>query len=195
MKSFCCLLIFLMAFSSNGCVAASGKNLVLVSPVFGNLEPLPARFTCDGEGLSPALSWHNLPDHTQSLALLVDDPDAPDPAAPKMTWVHWVLYDIPPSTNKLEQGISANRLPAGTLGGQNSWKQPGYGAPCPPIGRHRYFFKLYALDVVLPNLHDPTERALMGTMTGHILGKVELIGTYQRRQTGSSAKASLNRSP
>jgi Raf kinase inhibitor-like YbhB/YbcL family protein len=110
----------------------------------------------------------------------VDDPDAPDPAAPKMTWVHWVLYDIPPTATGLPGGVAPQDLPKGTREGLNDWKRTGYGGPCPPIGRHRYFFKLYALDTVLPDLGQPTKAMLEGAMKGHILAETQIVGTYQK---------------
>jgi Raf kinase inhibitor-like YbhB/YbcL family protein len=126
------------------------------------------------------LAWKQLPAATKSLALIVDDPDAPDPAAPKLTWVHWVVYNIPPHVTGFKEGIKAGELPQGTLEGLNDWKRTGYGGPCPPIGRHRYFHKLYALDTVLPDLKHPTKAQLEKAMQGHILEKFELIGTYQK---------------
>jgi len=153
--------------------------MTLKSASFPNNGAIPRRYTCDGEDISPALEWAGLPAGTKSLALIVDDPDAPDPAAPKMTWVHWVLYNIPPGATGLAEAASEKNLPAGTLQGLNDWKRTGYGGPCPPIGRHRYFHKLYALDSVIPDLATPTKAALEKAMQGHILARVELIGTYQ----------------
>jgi hypothetical protein len=126
------------------------------------------------------LAWSGIPDGTKSLALIVDDPDAPDPVAPKMTWVHWVLYDIPSTTSGLPEAVASPGLPAGTLQGKNDWRRAGYGGPCPPIGRHRYVHKLYALDTVLPNLGEPTKADLEEAMQGHVIGRTELIGTYQK---------------
>lgn len=154
----------------------------LISTAFSHNAEIPSRHTCDGTDTSPALSWSGLPEGTQSLVLIVDDPDAPDPAAPKMTWVHWVLYNIPPTAAGLAEGIQEKDLPPGTLQGLNDWKRTGYGGPCPPIGTHRYFHKLYALDTVLPDLHHPTKAALEQAMHGHILAQTELIGRYQRQR-------------
>jgi Raf kinase inhibitor-like YbhB/YbcL family protein len=156
--------------------------LKLTSPAFKNQREIPPVYTCDGTDLSPALAWSNLPEGTQSLALIVDDPDAPDPAAPKMTWVHWVLYNLPPTLNGLPEATDSAKLPTGTLPGVNDWKRTGYGGPCPPIGRHRYFFKLYALDRVMPDLNRPTKAKLEAAMKGHILAQATLIGTYQRKR-------------
>jgi Raf kinase inhibitor-like YbhB/YbcL family protein len=153
-------------------------NLSLTSTAFTDHSAIPARYTCDGSDASPPLAWSGVPMGTKSLALIVDDPDAPDPAAPMMTWVHWVLYNLPTSATELAEGITA--LPVGTREGTNDWKRTGYGGPCPPIGRHRYFHTLYALDVALPDLCTPTKDALLKAMQGHVLAQAELLGTYQR---------------
>ena len=158
-----------------------GNNMImtLASTAFTNAGPIPAAYTCDGKDKSPPLAWHGVPAGTRSIGIVVDDPDAPDPAAPKMTWVHWVLYNIPPATSGLPEAVAMSALPAGTKEGLNDWQRTGYGGPCPPIGRHRYFHKLYALDTVLPDLGKPTKAALEKAMQGHILAKAELVGTYQ----------------
>jgi hypothetical protein len=122
-----------------------------------------------------------VPAGTKSLALIVDDPDAPDPAAPKQTYVHWVLYNIPPGCPGLPEGVTSALLPVGTREGRNDWKRTGYGGPCPPIGRHRYFHKLCALDTVLPDLDRPTKTALLAAMKGHELAQAELVGTYIKK--------------
>jgi Raf kinase inhibitor-like YbhB/YbcL family protein len=155
-------------------------NPTLTSAAFAHQAAIPAKYTCEGGDVSPPLAWTNLPPGTKSLALIVDDPDAPDPAAPTMTWVHWVLYNLPLTANGLPEGASV--LPPGTQLGLNDWQRTGYGGPCPPIGRHRYFHKLYALDTVLPDLGRPTKTVLEKAMKGHILGKTELVGTYQKRR-------------
>lgn len=152
--------------------------MTLSSSAFSHNGPIPKKYTCDGEDISPPLAWADAPAATKSLALIVDDPDAPDPAAPKMTWVHWVLYNIPVTTTGLTEAVKT--LASGTLPGLNDWERTGYGGPCPPIGRHRYFHKLYALDAALPDLGKPTKAELEKSMQGHILAKSELIGTYQR---------------
>ena len=154
--------------------------LALTSPAFSHEGAIPKLYTCQGKDISPALAWSGLPKGTKSLALIVDDPDAPDPKAPKMTWVHWVLYNIPPTATGLKEAIAPNALPAGTLEGKNDWKRTGYGGPCPPIGRHRYFHKLYALDAVLPDLKSPTKAELEKAMEGRVLGKAVLMGTYKK---------------
>ncbi len=115
-------------------------KVMLNSSAFEPNGPIPAKYTCEGEDVSPALTWSGVPSGTKSLALIVDDPDAPDPAAPKMTWVHWVLFDVPPAAKGLPEAVGASSLPRGTREGLNDWKRTGYRGPCPPIGRHRYFF-------------------------------------------------------
>jgi hypothetical protein len=155
--------------------------LALTSTAFVHEGAIPTTYTCQGKDISVPLAWSGLPAGTRSLALIVDDPDAPDPAAPKMTWVHWVLYNIPPGTDGLEEAVQSGELPKGTLEGRNDWGRTGYGGPCPPVGRHRYFFKLYALDVVLPDLGTPDKARLERAMQGHVLAKHELVGTYAKR--------------
>lgn len=152
----------------------------ITSTAFANNGSIPAVHTCEGSDISPALAWSDAPAGTKSFALIVDDPDAPDPAAPKMTWVHWVLYDIPASATGLAQAVAPKGLPQGTHEGVNDWKRTGYGGPCPPIGRHRYFFKLYALNTVFSDLGMPTKARLEGAMKGHILAEAQLLGTYQK---------------
>ncbi len=156
--------------------------LTLRSEVFLEDGAIPSQYTCEGRDISPPLSWSEIPKNAKSLALIVDDPDAPDPAAPTMTYVHWVLYNIPVTSNGLPEAAIEKQLPSGTLPGQNDWHNTGYGGPCPPIGRHRYFFKLYALDVVLPDLKQPNKANLEAAMQGHILEQTQLIGTYHKLQ-------------
>jgi hypothetical protein len=148
------------------------------STAFAPDGEIPSAFTCEGRDRAPALAFSDVPAGAKSLALIVDDPDAPDPAAPKMTWVHWVAYDIAPSAGGLPEG---GALPPGARDGLNDWKRTGYGGPCPPIGRHRYFFKLYALDTSLSFAHPPTKQQLEQAMKGHVLAHAELVGTYARR--------------
>ncbi len=152
--------------------------LSLTSAAFKHNGDIPRRYTCDGDDISPPLAWSGIPKEAKSLVLIVDDPDAPDPKAPRMTWVHWLLYNLPATSNGLSEGVKT--LPVGTLEGLNDWKRAGYGGPCPPVGRHRYFHKLYALDCLLPDLKHPTKANLEKAMSGHVLVQAELIGTYQR---------------
>ena len=155
-------------------------SLTISSSVFEHNQAIPQVYTCDGNDISPPLSWSGIPPGTRSLVLIVDDPDAPDPAAPKLTWVHWVLYNIPPDSSGLPEDVSTRDLPEGTREGLNNWNRSGYGGPCPPTGRHRYFHKLYALDDVLPDMGQPTKDQLEQAMQGHVIDEAELIGTYQR---------------
>lgn len=148
----------------------------LTSPSFAPDGEIPRVHTCQGDDVSPPLLIEDVPPGTASLALIVDDPDAPDPAAPKRVWVHWVVYGIPPDTARIEQGTP----PAGARIGKNDWGKNAWGGPCPPIGRHRYFFELYALDVALTDLPDADKKRLLAAMEGHVLGQAELVGTYQK---------------
>ena len=150
------------------------------SSAFGPNGKIPSKYTCEGNDVSVPLSWSGAPAGTKSFALIEDDPDAPDPRAPKMTWVHWVLYNIPAAANGLPEAVQKSALPQGTRDGLNDWKRTGYGGPCPPIGQHRYFHKLYALDTVLPDLGTPTKAQLEKAMQGHVLAQAELIGTYEK---------------
>ena len=161
--------------------AAKASAMRISSSAFAANAAIPSQFTCEGADHSPPLVFAEIPAGTKSLALIVDDPDAPDPAAPRMTWVHWVLYNLPPQTADLAEAIAPRDLPPGTLEGLNDWKRTGYRGPCPPVGRHRYIHKLYALDVVLPDLHKPTKAALEKAMHGHILAHAEWMGTYQKK--------------
>lgn len=162
-------------------LAAAAMAFTLTSSAFAPGGAIPGRYTCEGADVSAPLAWNGVPAGAKSLVLIVDDPDAPDPAAPQVTWVHWVLYNIPPAAAGLREAVTAAELPGGTLEGLNDWRRAGYGGPCPPVGRHRYFHKLYALDVVLPDLAHPTKARLEQAMQGHILGRAELVGTYQKR--------------
>ena len=159
-------------------LACEEGNMRLTSTAFNNQSAIPTMYTCEGKDISPPMAWSDIPVGTKSLALIVDDPDAPDPAAPKMTWVHWVLYNLPATNGGLPEGVKT--LPVGTKEGLNDWKRTGYGGPCPPIGRHRYFHKLYALDTMLPDLKQPTKVKLEEAMKGHIIGEAQLMGTYQK---------------
>jgi Raf kinase inhibitor-like YbhB/YbcL family protein len=153
----------------------------ITSSSFTHQGSIPTKYTCEGSDTSPPLTWSGVPAGAKSLALIVDDPDAPDPKAPKMTWVHWVLYGLSPQTTSLGEGASKS-VPSGARDGLNDWNKTGYGGPCPPIGRHRYFFKLYALDTVLPDLRKPSKADLLKAMEGHVIGTGELVGTYQKGQ-------------
>ncbi len=154
--------------------------LTLKSSVFENGAEIPARYTCEGDDVSPPLNWEGVPEVARSLVLIVDDPDAPDPRAPKTVWVHWVLYNIPPDINSLAEHITSVTLPPGAIEGINDWNHHGYGGPCPPIGRHRYFHKLYALDIVLEGSNQQTKADVEAAMYGHIIAQAELVGTFEK---------------
>lgn len=156
------------------------EAMKITSSAFENGKEIPKLYTADGQDISPPLSWEGVPASAKSLALIVDDPDAPDPKAPRMVWVHWVLYNIPVTATGLKEGIKPHELPPGTLQGLNDWRRTGYGGPAPPIGRHRYFFKFYALDTVLPDLKQPTKAQLLESMKGHVIAEATLMGTYSR---------------
>ena len=166
-----------MAFS--GIAFALAAELVLRSAAFADHAAIPARFTCEGDDVSPPLDWSAPPPGTKSLALVVDDPDAPDPARPKRVWVHWVVYDLPPEAGALIQGAP---LPKGARAGKSDFGVERWRGPCPPIGRHRYFFKLYALDVALGDRGAVTKAELEKLIDGHVLAHTELVGTYERER-------------
>jgi len=168
--------------AGGGDAGGSPMGLELTSPAFSPMGEIPRRHTCEGEDVSPELRWSGVPEGTGSLVLVVDDPDAPDPAAPRTIWVHWLLYDLPPDATGLPEGAKAANLPPGARQGRNDWKRTGYGGPCPPVGRHRYFFELYALDAPLGDLGEPTKAGLEAAMEGKVLARAELVGTYEKRR-------------
>ncbi len=145
---------------------------------------IPRRYTCDGDDVSPPLAWSGLPAGTKSLALIVEDPDAPDPAAPQTTWVHWILYNLPPTTTSLAENVARHGLPSATHAGRNDWGRTRYGGPCPPIGRHRYFHRLFALDALLADLSAPRKSTIEKAMHGHVLAEAALMGTYEKAARG-----------
>jgi len=153
-------------------------TLTLTSTAFAHGEAIPRKHTCEGDDVSPALAWSGAPAGTESLVLIVDDPDAPDPAAPQRVWVHWVLYNLPPDSSGLVEGVATDALPKGAEIGLNDWGRREFGGPCPPIGRHRYFHKLYALDVRLKGLSSPRKSQVEAAMQGHVLAEAQLVGTY-----------------
>lgn len=155
-------------------------TLALTSTAFSNGGRIPSKYTCEGDDLSPPLSWTGVPEGTKCLALIVDDPDAPDPAKPQRVYVHWVVYNISVNAGGFTEGASPNAMPSGAVTGVNDYKKSEWGGPCPPIGRHRYFFKLYALDSELPALDRPTKHDLERAMKGHVLAETELVGTYAK---------------
>ncbi len=155
-------------------------TLAITSPAFTADGPIPTRYTCDGEDLSPPLAFTQLPPGTASLALVIEDPDAPDPQAPRTIWTHWIVYNIPPTTRALAENAARRGLPPGAQSGRNDWGRSGYGGPCPPVGRHRYIHRLLALDVVLPDLKSPTRGELEEALAGHVLEEARLIGRDAR---------------
>ena len=174
------LTLAILPFASAIADEESPVSLKLVSSAFEEGGVIPKKYTCEGQDISPPLAWSGVPQGTKSLVLIIDDPDAPDPKAPKMTWVHWVLYNLPANATGLPEGVTSKALPAGTMVGLNDWKRASYGGPCPPIGRHRYFHKLYALNAVLSGLNQPNKAAVEAKMRPHILAQATLIGTYEK---------------
>ena len=154
--------------------------LTLTSPAFAHEGPIPSLCTCEGEDVAPALGWSGAPRGTASFALIVHDPDAPDPAKPQRDYVHWVLYDIPSSVAGLVEGVTSDDLPPGTRTGTNDFGTNEYGGPCPPVGRHRYYFELYALDAMLGDLGMPARGDVERAMKGHVLERAVLLGTYEK---------------
>jgi hypothetical protein len=154
--------------------------LTLTSSAFAHEGRISRRYTCEGEDTVPPLGWSGAPPGTASFALIVHDPDAPDPAKPQRDYVHWVLYDIPPTVTGLAEGAMLGDLPAGTRAGTNDFGTAEYGGPCPPVGRHRYFFELYALDVMLGDRGTPARGDVERAITGHVLEEAVLMGTYQK---------------
>jgi Raf kinase inhibitor-like YbhB/YbcL family protein len=155
--------------------------LTLTSPAYAEDADIPARYTSDGEDLSPPLAFAGLPTGTASLALIIEDPDAPDPAAPQRTWVHWIVYNIPATTRALAENAARRGLPPGAHTGRNDWGRRGYGGPSPPIGRHRYVHRLLALDTLLEDLDGPDRAALERAIAGHVLEEARLTARYARR--------------
>ena len=157
------------------------------SPAFSPNGEIPARYTCEGENISPPLEWSGAPDGTKSYVLVLKDPDAPDPSAPRMTWIHWIVYNIPVTATGLPEAACEETMPTGIRQAHSNWMRPGYGGPCPPVGRHRYIFTLYALDTPLPELHRADLNAVERAMNGHVIATAELVGTYKKRGSRRSA--------
>ncbi|HEX6965668.1 MAG TPA: YbhB/YbcL family Raf kinase inhibitor-like protein [Gemmatimonadaceae bacterium] len=160
--------------------SSAAGTLTISSPAFTDHGPIPREYTCEGPDISPPLQWSGVPAGTKSLVLIVDDPDAPDPKKPQRIYVHWVLYNIPPSATGLPADASPDKLPRGAGEGRNDFGDSGYGGPCPPIGRHRYFFKLYALDTELSGLSQPTKGEVEQAMHGNIIAQAQVMGTYEK---------------
>lgn len=175
--ALCC---FISLSTSFGFTKEEDMSLTIKSAAFVHEGEIPSKYTCQGEDIAPSLEWEGVPDNAVSLVLIVDDPDAPDPAAPKMTWVHWVVYNIPLDTAGFPEGATSSDLPAEAQDGLNDWQKTGYGGPCPPIGRHRYYHKLYALDEALDEMNNPTKAEVEAAMKGHIIAEAVLMGTYEK---------------
>jgi Raf kinase inhibitor-like YbhB/YbcL family protein len=171
------------AMATNSGLGSKDMAIKVTSPAFQAGGPIPSKYTCEGQDISPPLAWSGAPAATKSLALIVDDPDAPDPAKPQRVYVHWVVYNISGTTTSLPENASKTGLPKSALQGKNDWGKPEYGGPCPPIGRHRYFLKLYALDAELTGLSSPTKADVERAMQGHVIDSGEVIGTYQKAAT------------
>jgi hypothetical protein len=173
------LALFVPGLACNDSISEEGK-MILSSKAFEDGSAIPVKYTEDGKNVSPPLSWTGIPAGTQSLVLIVDDPDAPDPRAPRRTWVHWVLFNIPPNATALPEGVKSKKLPEGAGEGMNDWNRTGYGGPAPPTGRHRYVHKLYALDIMLEGMGTPTKSKVVDAMQGHVLAEAKLVGSYER---------------
>ena len=178
----CCLFCVLMVVSLQSLEAQNRKkedsvmDIRITSTAFSQGEKIPSRYSCDGEDISPPLSWSKGPEGAGSYALIADDPDAP-----VGTWVHWVIYNIPPSSTSLPENVPKTpEGPGGSIQGVNDFKRYGYGGPCPPGGTHRYFFKIYALDTMIEKKAGLSKKKLLKEMEGHILAQGELMGTYSR---------------
>lgn len=171
MKIAILLILFLL-------LGGKKMEIQISSGAFANEGFIPQKYTCDGENISPPLTWKNIPSGTKSIAIINDDPDAP-----VGTWVHWVIYNIPPNISGLPEGIKPiEKLPDGTMQGRNGWGKIGYGGPCPPSGVHRYFFKIYALDKMLDLKPGATKEELLKAMKGHILAEGQFYGKYSRKK-------------
>jgi len=164
--------------ATSSAAGAGASALVLTSTAFAHEDPIPSLYACDGDNISPPLQWDGVPEGTASLALIVDDPDAP-----VGTFVHWVLYNLPAEARGLDAGVPVDaELPDGSMQGRNGARRTGYTGPCPPSGTHRYYFKLYALDTALDLAPDAaTKDEVLAAMEGHVLAQTELMGRYQRQ--------------
>lgn len=163
--------------------AMGAGTLTVRSPAFSAGQPIPTKYTCEGKNISPPLEIGGVPSGTKTLALIVTDPDAPNPAHPTMTWTHWIIFDLPVDVHEIRSAPGIHHdLPQSARSGLNSWHKPGYGGPCPPIGRHHYHFTVYALNTAFPTLDNPTREALLKAMKGHVIERADLIGTYEKQR-------------
>jgi Raf kinase inhibitor-like YbhB/YbcL family protein len=172
----------LVAASTQSTPGRAALPLQLTSTRFTDGGAIPPEYTCEGQNSSPPLSWSDVPEGTQGFALVVSDPEAPDPSAPRRVFVHWVLYNLPAATRGLAEGIRAGTVPEGAAEGVNDDGKIGYTGPCPPVGKHHYHFDLYALDTTLQGLASPTRADLERAMVRHVVARAELVGTYQKAQ-------------
>lgn len=182
-KNFCLFITFLflcmcLGSNSNEQSTSGGEKMEIkmTSSAFKEGDIIPRKYTCDGQDISPPLAWESVPDATKSLALISDDPDAP-----MGTWVHWVIFNLPPDAKELSENVPTQReLKNGAKQGTNDFRRIGYGGPCPPRGTHRYYFKLYALDTMIDISPGATKSQLLKAMEGHILAQGQLMGKYSR---------------
>ena len=187
-SSVCLILVFLCSCSSgpapgsseiktnNNKAVEAKMGITLMSTAFKDGEMIPSKYTCDGVNVSPQLSWSGVPSNAETVALILDDPDAPE-----KTWVHWVIYDLPTSTNSLPENVpKEEKSIAGGKQGINDFKKIGYGGPCPPSGTHRYYFKIYALDAATSLTPGATRDQLSKAMEGHVVAQGQLLGKYKR---------------
>ena len=177
-----CILVSAIFFfgGRHDAISASkgGEKMKITSSAFAEGNMITAKYTCDGRDISPPLEWKDVPSGTKSFALISDDPDAP-----RGTWVHWVIYNIPPNVTKFDENIPRDKeFKNGMRQGSNDWPQIGYGGPCPPSGTHRYYFKLYALDTMLGLKPEATKAQLAQAMKGHILAEAQLMGKYSKQK-------------
>lgn len=173
----------LLAIALCACQTRPGAGgMTLTSEAFAAGAEIPTAYTCEGADRSPPLRWTGVPAAARSLALVITDPDAPDPAHPQRTWVHWIVFDLPAGDGALPEAVPTDRLPTGAREGTNDFERTTYGGPCPPIGRHRYIHTLYALDAAFPQLVAPTRAELEAAIAGHVVAQAELIGTYQKHE-------------
>jgi Raf kinase inhibitor-like YbhB/YbcL family protein len=184
--ALCACLAFAALLTLSACSNGSDKakvteesgpmDIQLISGAFEDGEPIPAQYTCQGKNISPPLAWSSPPVGAKSFALILDDPDAP-----RGTWVHWVVYNLPANTIGLPEGVKADSvLPGNALQGKNDYKRNDYGGPCPPSGTHRYFFKIYALDTALDLKAGATKDDVLRAMEGHVLAHGQLMGTVKK---------------
>lgn len=185
----CCLLVGCTRRDAPGAPTEPSSALLIddallvTSPSFSANGPIPTKYTCEGENTSPALAWSEVPAATKSFAVVVEDPDSPDPAAPRQVFVHRVLYNLSANARLIPEGaMSAAAIAGGGRDGTNDYGTARWSGPCPPKGRHRYFYKVFALDTVLPDLGQPTKGELEKAMDGHVVARGEVVGTYEKQR-------------